>query len=181
VVSSVSGQADAAPLLPRAPPAVSCPGISNGLCAYPCQRSTCDGLAAFFAATYNDTIPWEERHSKGWIGFKETTCAQLLPRTAAAAAPPPYCSWFGVRCCRPEDLAARRCWAVHSVVNITINAENVNGSTSDPKLLDALEQLHACGLTGLNLESNEITGELVPRWGTLTNLTVLNLGEWPCA
>jgi hypothetical protein len=65
---------------------------------------------------------------------------------------------------------------VNGVASLAIKADNVNGSFSNPSLMDATEQLHACGMVGLNLESNDISGALEPRWGRFTNLTVLNLG-----
>jgi hypothetical protein len=53
----------------------------------------------------------------------------------------------------------------------------LNGSISDPLLLQALGQLHACGLTRVVLQSNDLSGTLSDAWGSFTQLTHLNLGE----
>jgi hypothetical protein len=158
---------------PPAGPPLTCPGIAAGACALPCQLATCGALSAFYRASNNASSPWKHP----WEPLKSQTCAQLVPR---AGSPPSYCSWHGVRCCAPADLAAGRCWAVNAVANLTLKAASINGSISDPALMDAVEQLHACGLVGLDIESNDISGELMPRWGRLTNLTVLDLGERGC-
>jgi hypothetical protein len=61
-------------------------------------------------------------------------------------------------------------------MGITLRADNVNGSLSDPALMDALEQLHACGMAELDVEGNDVGGQLLPRWGRFANLRVLNVG-----
>lgn len=159
----------------------SCPGVTPGgaVCTPQCQRAVCEALAGFFRATYNETNPWD--FPGKWIETLTRPCSELVPAvpgvTTAASPPPPYCSWRGVACCGSAAAAAGACGPVHGVANLTVRADNLNGSVSDPRLIGAVEQLHACGLRGFNLESNELSGELGPRWGRLVNLTELNLGE----
>jgi hypothetical protein len=138
-----------------------------------CQRATCEALAAFLRLTFNASNPWQ--HDETWNVTRSRPCSAIVPR-GAGAAPPAYCRWYGIACCDPAGLAAGACRAVHSVAVINITADSLNGSYSDPPLMDALELLHACGMVGLNLESNDMSGELGPRWGRFTNLRTLNLG-----
>jgi hypothetical protein len=84
--------------------------------------------------------------------------------------------WYGVTCCSTGGMASRRCSALHSATGVVLKADNVNGSLSDLAFMDAVEQLHACGLTVLDLESNDIGGRLLPRWGRFSQLTVFNIG-----
>jgi hypothetical protein len=165
------GKSQAAALVP----APACPGVVRGVCTLPCQRRTCEHLAAFFRLTNNETQPW---HSAGtWEVTRKSPCASIVAAGAAAAGrPPPYCSWLGVACCDVRGVAAGLCGVVHAAANLSIRADNVNGSVSDPALMDAIEGLHACGLVGLDLESNDVAGELGPRWGRLKGLMWLNLG-----
>jgi hypothetical protein len=44
-------------------------------------------------------------------------------------------------------------------------------------LVNALLSLHACGLTVLNLEANNIAGSIPDAFAELVNLKVQNLGE----
>jgi hypothetical protein len=64
-----------------------------------------------------------------------------------------------------------------AVTGIVLEVNFLNGSISDPVLLAALSQLHACGLTKLVLQGNDMSGTLSDAWGGLTQLTHLNLGE----
>ena len=175
------GAAAAPPPPPRMPPMPACPGVAGGECTYACQRATCVALAAFFKSAHNESVEWEPRSEDTWGVLKESTCDELVPRpprgAARAARPPAYCELWGVDCCTPPKLAAGVCGPLFSVSNISIKADSVNGSIDDPLMLSAFDQLHACGLTGLSLESNDVGGSLGPRWGRYTNLTVLNLGE----
>ncbi|KAI8472451.1 MAG: hypothetical protein J3K34DRAFT_519781 [Monoraphidium minutum] len=158
------------------PPPLACPGLERGVCTLACQRATCDALGAFFLLSYNESQPWQR--GEDWLITRRTPCSGIVGEAAARAGrPPAYCAWRGVSCCTPAAAAARACASVHGVANITITADSVNGSYSDPKLMDAFERLHACGMTGLNLESNDMSGQMGPRWGRFTNLTVLNLAN----
>ncbi|KAI8476209.1 MAG: hypothetical protein J3K34DRAFT_271511 [Monoraphidium minutum] len=162
----------------RSPPSplAQCPGLERGVCTLPCQRATCGALAAFFRHTFNESKPWTRALST-WQVVVSLPCERIVPAAAAVGAPPAYCKWQGVRCCKPADVGAGACGAVHSVLGITLQADNVNGSLSDPGLMDAVEALHACGLRELDVESNDVGGRLLPRWGRLTNLTVLNVAN----
>jgi hypothetical protein len=123
---------------------------------------------------------WEDHSEETWSVFDSKACGELVRRSAPPpdGPPPAYCSLWGVRCCTPQLRAAGGCRGPYgSVTNITIKADSVNGSVSDPRILGAFEELHACGLEGLNLESNDISGSLTgPWWARMTNLTVLDLG-----
>jgi hypothetical protein len=56
-------------------------------------------------------------------------------------------------------------------------SNNLNASLSNPALVEALLSIHACGLTVLNLEANNLAGSIPEAYGQLVNLKVLNLGE----
>lgn len=155
------------------PPPPPCAGITGGVCTLPCQRTVCDALASFLRIAYNESLPWTD--ITGWELTRTVGCGKLI--TAAAAARPAYCSWPGVQCCTPTAAAARRCSVVHAVANLSLGVNSVNASCSDPEWLDTLEQLHSCGMVELDLEANELSGEVSPRFGRLTNLTILNLGR----
>jgi hypothetical protein len=57
------------------------------------------------------------------------------------------------------------------------HSNNLNATLSNPGLVNALLSLHACGLTVLNLEANNIAGSIPDAFALLVNLKVLNLGE----
>jgi hypothetical protein len=166
--------AEPAAAVPPSPPP-TCPGVSGGVCTLPCQRATCQALAEFFRITYNASQPWH--HPQTWEALRGAPCAALVPAAAAAAGrPPAYCRLRGVTCCAPAGVKEGLCGVVHAVANLTLNAEHINGSLSNLALMDAFETLHACGMEGLNLEQNDVSGSLLPRWGRLTGLRWLNLG-----
>jgi hypothetical protein len=56
-------------------------------------------------------------------------------------------------------------------------SNNLNATLSNPALVNALLSLHACGLTVLNLEANNLAGSIPDAFAQLVNLKVLNLGE----
>jgi hypothetical protein len=56
-------------------------------------------------------------------------------------------------------------------------SNNLNATLSDPALVKALLSIHACGLTALNLEANNLAGSIPDDYAQLVNLKVLNLGE----
>jgi len=143
------------------------------VCTLQCQRTVCNALAGFFRLSYNESMPWND--ITGWETTQTLGCERLI--TPAADTRPVYCSgWPGLACCAPQDAAAGKCGVVNSVANISLAVNQVNVSASEPGLFDALEQLHACGLVVLDLEANEMSGELSERFGRLTDLRVLNLG-----
>jgi hypothetical protein len=154
-----------------------CPGIESGgtLCGAACQVAVCEALEKFYVATLNRTREWYVQD--GWELLQTRHCVELLAAAPAGAAPV-YCSWTGVACCTPDAMRAGACWSINSVANISITVNFVNGSISNPSFLRAVGALSVCGLVQLDLEGNELSGVLEPRWGQLRNLTVLNLGEW---
>lgn len=56
---------------------------------------------------------------------------------------------------------------------------NINVSVANPAFVrDALQPLHDCGLTVLNMEANNLGGEFNNTlWAPMVNLRVMNLGE----
>lgn len=127
------------------------------MCTLQCQLTVCAALSGFFRLTYNDSMPWPYQHARDWSITRMASCKEIIMPTAEVGQPPPYCSWYGITCCRQTDVTVGVCSAVHAVANLTLQAQNLNSSYSDP-LMDALERLHACGLMVLDLESNELTG-----------------------
>ncbi|KIZ00889.1 hypothetical protein MNEG_7071 [Monoraphidium neglectum] len=166
-------QEDAPDALQKVPPPPTCPGIVGGVCTLACQRATCDALSTFFRLTYNASSPWQ--HAQSWMVTRSFPCTRIIQ--SSRAKQPPYCRWWGITCCDPTAFAAGECWAVNGMANLSITADNVNGSFSNPSLMDATEQLHACGMVGLNLESNDMSGVMDARWGRFTNLTILDLAN----
>jgi hypothetical protein len=64
-----------------------------------------------------------------------------------------------------------------ALVNITLLLNEVNGSIADPAVMGALGTLHACGLRVLSLENNKVSGPLLPGWGDMEELEVLDLAN----
>lgn len=157
----------------------SCPGLVGGACKLPCQRVTCEALGTFFRLTFNKSLPWEQPQT--WNITLVQPCEKIIPARVPGQQPPrrpAYCSWYGISCCSPAEKAAGSCPIVDGVANISLASDSVNGSLSDGAFMDALEQLHACGLVGLDLEANDMSGEIDgERWAKLTNLKVLNLAN----
>lgn len=139
-------------------------------CAQACQLATCTALADIYKLTYNASKPWREQ--RGWETTRSRSCRQLV---AARGSAPPYCGWYGISCCEPASLAARSCAAVHAVTGVHVVVNALNASVSDSRLVSSLRQLHACGLTRLALQGNDLSGEMTDAWGQLSNLTELDL------
>jgi hypothetical protein len=136
------------------------------------RPQVCQALQLFWDSC-QDEMEWEQ--SQGWEGLA-AGCASVIAPDPPPQQPPAYCAWFGLHCCTPGDVAAGRCGAVHAVKALNMKVNSVNCSLSSDAVLDSLEQLHACGLRGLDLEGNELSGSLGPRWGSLNGLTTLDLG-----
>jgi hypothetical protein len=137
----------------------------------------CRQLAAFYSATNNISEtngPWDEEG--GWQLTSSKSCEQILP--ASGIQQPAYCSWFGITCCAAADLAAGICSAIGAVAAIDLPLNNLNASIAEPSFLQPVQQLHACGLTTLNLEANSFTGTLSDAWGKLVHLRKLDLGKF---
>jgi hypothetical protein len=112
----------------------SCPGVTAGVCQLPCQLHTCKQLAAFYFHSNNITDGWDEE--RGWRATQNMPCERLI---SAKAAVPAYCSWYGITCCNPRDVAAGECSVVHSVLVIEMPLNNLNVSVSDPKWLRTVQ------------------------------------------
>lgn len=137
----------------------------------------CRQLAAFYSATNNISEangPWDEEG--GWELTSSRSCEQLLPASSTQQQQPAYCSWFGISCCTAADLSEGACTAIGAVAAIDLPLNNLNASISDAAFLQPVQQLHACGLTTLNLEANSFSGTLSDEWGRLVHLQKLDLG-----
>lgn len=73
-------------------------------------------------------------------------------------------------------MAAGLCTTINTIANLSLPGDNMNASISDPAFMDIMEQLSVCGMTGIDLESNDMSGQLLPRWGSFTSLRILDLG-----
>lgn len=155
-----------------------CPGLQQGICTESCQSAICAALSSFFKSTFNEsrrgvaTKSWAIQ--TGWNLTRTQSCKQIL---SARSSRPSYCSWYGVTCCAQEAIAEQQCKAVHSVAELKMQVNGINGSVDDPAVMQSMLQLHACGLTRLVLQGNDMSGSLSPAWGFMTNLTVLDLGK----
>jgi hypothetical protein len=70
---------------------------------------------------------------------------------------------------------------VHSVRELKVQVNGLNGTLGSPGIIHNLLQLHACGMTKLNLQGNDLSGSMTPEWGRMTNLVVLDLCEYAAA
>jgi hypothetical protein len=67
--------------------------------------------------------------------------------------------------------------AVRCSLLLLCRSNNLNATLSNAAMVNALLSLHACGLTALNLEANNLAGSIPEAYSQLVNLKVLNLGE----
>ncbi|KAF8059749.1 CSN6 [Scenedesmus sp. PABB004] len=149
----------------------ACPGVESGVCTAPCQLAVCEALAAFHRATFNASAPWA--HTAGWEASRGTPCEAIVSRDPGDASGGHYCSWPGVSCC-----ASPACGALHAVRGLDLQVNGLNGSVDNADFVDALLRLHACGLTKLQAQGNELSGRLEhPGWGRLSNLVYLDLSN----
>uniref|UniRef100_A0A383WDG8 Guanylate cyclase domain-containing protein n=1 Tax=Tetradesmus obliquus TaxID=3088 RepID=A0A383WDG8_TETOB len=156
----------------RSPLPQSCPGVSDGVCGSSCQLYLCEALATFYKVTNNVSDPWDKEY--GWQRVKSTPCSKLVTPVAAAGSPA-YCRWWGITCCQAADVAKGDCSAVHGIKAIDLPINNLNASLSNPGMVSSLLSIHACGLTVLNLEANNLAGSIPEQYSQLVNLKVLNL------
>lgn len=157
-----------------------CPGVIRGTCSSACQLHVCEALGRFYQVSNNVSDPWD--NEDGWQLTIQTPCTQLIRRTASQAATAAgaavYCSWYGVNCCTAPAVASGNCTVMNAVAGIELQMNNLNASLQDPALLEAIGKLHACGLTVLNLEANNLSGEMVYEgWSSFVNLRLINVGE----
>lgn len=172
-----------------APPATAQPVAAQS--APPSSTASCDPsavcsiLVAFYRATTAHGCAWSR--DAGWSAAAAASGGALcaaLPRTSAETGlEPPFCGWYGVRCCGKnatleEDalydagIAERArlplCSRRHAITALHLPYNGLCGALGDAA--GALAQLHACGLTDLSLASNNLTGTLPPTLGQLTNI-----------
>lgn len=153
-----------------------CPGVAGALCGRTCQAYVCGALSQLYKASNNLSDPWDNEN--GWQLTTTTTCASLMAQLGSPQQAAVYCSWFGVVCCTPAAAAAGNCTIVNAVSGLVLPMNNLNVSLGDSMFVTAIQQLHACGLTVLNLEANNLSGEMDDKqWSKLTNLRVINFGE----
>lgn len=151
----------------------SCPGVAGGVCGRTCQLHLCQALADFYRLSNNLTDPWDDE--RGWETTATVPCQQLVGAGGRPRAV--YCDWFGITCCTPAGIAAGNCSAVNAIGGLALPINNMNASMANTSWLGAIQRLHGCGLTVLNIEANNLVDNIIDAWGSLTNLTVLNLGE----
>jgi len=168
-------QAQAPSQAPAAWPALpdECPGVREAACEGPCQRAICKALHDFYNATFNPNYTTQWAKQRGWAGTAED-CARAVSSNRQGL--PPYCSRYGVECCVVTRHGHQQCSVRGAVSGLVLEVNYLNGTVSDPLLLSALVQLHACGLTKLVLQGNDLSGTLSEDWGRLNQLTHLNLG-----
>jgi len=150
-----------------------CPGVSAGACGLQCQKYLCEVLSVFYRSSFNSSEPWDNQ--EGWQLTTSMPCSRIVgdqPRRR-----PSYCSWFGITCCTPEFVALGNCSVVNTVSALRLPVNKLNVSLSDEDFVTSIQQLHACGLTVLDLEANQLSGQISPKFGSLVNLTVINIGE----
>jgi hypothetical protein len=142
-------------LLPAAAAGLpSCPLLGeDGCCGTACIQSTCEALQYFGRALGLRT--W--RHSTGWQDMPASSApaaacqAYLAGSMEETAASPPYCSWYGIGCnataysstCTTSGAAA------HGIRSVELTNNDVSGRVDDPSFLQAVKQLHDCGLKEL--------------------------------
>lgn len=149
---------------------ISCPGVFEQVCTTDCQTAVCRALSSFYRATYNASQAWQ--HQKGWNLTANQSCEELLVNGTV------YCHWDGVQCCTPEMARKRECTIVHAVRGLDLEVNRLNGSVDNSVFMNSLLQLHACGISKLQLQGNDLSGNMSsPAWGQLVNLTILDLGE----
>lgn len=147
-----------------------CPGVFDRVCTPECQTAVCRALASLYRVTHNPSQPWQ--HDSGWSSTVSSDCESLT------LAGPVYCQWDGVLCCTPNMLHEKHCSAVHSIKALDLQVNGLNGSVDDPEFMNSLLQLHACGTRKLQLQGNDLSGQMSSSaWDKLVNITYLDLGE----
>lgn len=145
--------------------------LENGLCGPLCRKATCEALLDF----YNSTNTAEVSHSwaikEKWETALGRKCTDIL--RAPVHSPPEYCQWYGVVCCWDST----KCGVLYTVMGLALPVNDLTGDISSPKLLQAVAQLHGCGLNQLTLDGNNLYGSLTNDWGQFVNLTEFNIGK----
>lgn len=117
-------------------------------------------------------LQWDRED--GWELTSRFSCDELVAQSPNEAA---YCNWFGITCCHPEAVQAGNCTAIDTIYSIRMPINNLNASVGNPKLVQPLQQIHDCGLKILDLEANNLVGQMSELWGGLNQLWLLNFGE----
>eukprot|EP00878_Enallax_costatus_P012841 GHUV01013409.1.p1 GENE.GHUV01013409.1~~GHUV01013409.1.p1 ORF type:complete len:602 (+),score=76.08 GHUV01013409.1:316-2121(+) len=152
-----------------------CPAVSGAACGRQCQTHLCDVLSQIYKVSNNASDPWD--NEQGWQQTATAACASLVAKTAEQG-PAVYCSWFGVLCCTSAAVAAGNCTILNTVSGLNMPMNNLNVSLANPQFVSAIQQLHDCGLTVLNLEANNLSGEMRDKqWTGLDNLRVINFAN----
>lgn len=157
-----------------------CPGVVNNVCTRPCQAAVCEALGRFYKVSNNASSPWD--NEAGWQASLRTPCSRLitqqLSKNSAPTGQPGYCSWFGVVCCSQRAALQGNCTVINSIKGLSLPLNNLNVSLDDPEFVSAVGQLHACGLTDLDLEANNLSGGMEAKgWSDMVNLRVVNVGK----
>jgi hypothetical protein len=142
-------------LLPAAAAALStCPLLEeNGCCGPSCMQGTCEALQSLGRALGQRT--WYR--STGWQDVPASATpaaacqAYLAGSMSDTAASPPYCSWYGITCNATaySAICATGGPAAQGISNVELTNNNVVGRVDDPGFLQAVKQLHDCGLKEL--------------------------------
>lgn len=151
--------------------------LVSGQCGQQCHQSICQALVDFAESTYSADGPsngsWATQN--GWGNAAAHKCSDMLH--IPLMVPPAYCSWHGVVCCWDDMVSANLCKARHSMFALELPVNGLTGNITSPSLLQAIRQLHDCGMTQLTLDGNALYGSFSEDWGHLTNLTALTMGE----
>lgn len=145
--------------------------LENGLCGPLCRKATCEALLDFYDSTYSAKVPESWAIRENWETAVGRKCTEIL--RAPAHAPPEYCKWYGVLCCWDST----RCRAQYTVMGLAIPVNGLTGNISSPNFLQAVAQLHECGLSQITLDGNNLYGSLSDDWGEFLNLTELTIGK----
>lgn len=151
-------------------------GLDSGRCEEQCRQLTCQALKGFYETTYKHGPlhkSWAIR--TGWEGATGRTCSEILQLPTSTL--PEYCSWHGVLCCSNASIRARRCTVEGSVLGLDIPVNGLTGDISSPEFMQAITQLHTCGLILIKLDGNALFGNFTDDWGKLTDLIVFSMGK----
>lgn len=151
--------------------------LVSGQCGQQCRQSICQALVDFAESTYSADGPsngsWATQSVWGNAAAQRCSDMVHLP----LMVPPAYCSWHGVMCCWDDMVSANLCKARHSVFALELPVNGLTGNITSPAFLQAIKQLHDCGMTQLTLDGNALYGSFSEDWGQMKNLTALTMGE----
>lgn len=155
--------------------AYNCPGVVGAACRRQCQIHLCEALAQLYKVSNNASDPWD--NEQGWHNTTTAPCTSLVAAQGQSQLAA-YCSWYGVMCCTPAAVAAGNCTVINTVSGLDMPMNNLNVSLANTAFLSALQQLHDCGMTDMDLEANNLSGEMHDQeWSKMVNLRVIDFGE----